>query len=65
MIRNAARGLTLALTLAALIGPTSKALAQSSTPPAPPPPPPPSNIVTGTDPAPDVVGIVLIFLHLA
>lgn len=70
MLKNASRKLTLALTLVVLTAAAGKAIAQSTTPPPSPPasstPPPASpGIVTGTDPGPDVVGMILAFLHLA
>jgi hypothetical protein len=73
MIRNTARKLTLAFTLALLASPIAGAFAQSSTPtPTPPttttPPPPSPTVVTGTDPEPgdpDVAQIIVIFFHLA
>ena len=70
MLKNASRKLTLALTLAVLTASAVKAVAQSTTPPPPAPTtstPPPSSpgIVTGTDPAPDYVGMILAILHLA
>jgi hypothetical protein len=58
MTKNAARKLTLALTLVALTASAGKAVAQATTSNPPP-------IVTGTDPSPDYVGIVLAVLHLA
>jgi hypothetical protein len=72
MLKNASRKLALALTLTVLTAAAGKAIAQSTTPPPPPPPPtsstpPPASpgIVTGTDPGPDVVGMILAFFHLA
>jgi hypothetical protein len=62
MLKNVARKFTLALTLVVLTASASKAIAQSttSTPPTSSP-----SIVTGTDPGPDYVGIMLAVLHLA
>jgi hypothetical protein len=56
MTKYAVRTLTLALTLAALTASTGNAFALSTSKPS---------IVTGTDPFPDYVGIVLALLHLA
>jgi hypothetical protein len=50
------RKLGLALTLAALATPYWTAAAQSNTPPAPPPPP----VITGTNPEPQVIAIILL-----
>ena len=58
MTKNAARKLTLALTLVALTASASEAVAQATTSNPPP-------IVTGTDPGPDYAGIILAVLHLA
>lgn len=57
MFKRAARNLALALTLSALFAP----IVHADEPPTPPP-------VTGTDPeptSPNVIQIVLVFLHLA
>jgi hypothetical protein len=63
MTKQFARKLTLALTLVVLTATAAgKAIAQSSTST---PPPSSSPIVTGTDPSPDYVGIILTVLHLA
>ena len=59
MTKNAARRLALSITLVLLTAPTGKAIAQATTSPSSPP------IVTGTDPGPDYVGIILAVLHLA
>lgn len=73
MLRKATRTITLALTIALLTATAGKAIAQSSTPSNPtsgtstPPPPtdPSTGVVSGTDPEPDYVGIILSLLHLA
>ena len=62
MTKHAVRKLTLALTLVVLTASAGKAIAQSTT--STPPDSSPS-IVTGTDPGPDYVGIMLAVLHLA
>jgi hypothetical protein len=59
MTKNVARKVTLALTLVVLTASAGKAIAQSTTPPPSTP-----SIVTGTDPAPDYVGMILAVLHL-
>jgi len=64
MIRNASRKFALAATLLVLAGPTSRAIAQSST--TTPPTTNPS-VVTGTDPEPqdDIIDAILSLLFLA
>jgi hypothetical protein len=73
MIRNFARKLVLALTVAALSANAGTVLAQSATsttnnPPTSTTPPPTPNSVTGTDPEPQgdiIITVVLALLHLA
>ena len=53
MLRNISRKLSLALTLAAIAVPYGRAIGQS-TPPTPP------SVVTGTNPEPQVIAIILL-----
>jgi hypothetical protein len=76
MFWKSTRKITLVLTLAVLAAPVGRAVAQSSTPPPTPSTgtsttspgsstDPGSGVVTGTDPEPDYLGIVLMLMGLA
>jgi hypothetical protein len=60
MLSNATRKVTLALTLALLAVPFNKAIAQSTTPTPSTP-----AVVTGTDPEPQVVTVILLSILLS